>query len=71
MPKPRESITLYGEEAEEFRRLREDVLPDVIGWEPANAKTVVFLMAHFDGDEFRELLDVDVDDGLTSDTRRD
>jgi hypothetical protein len=62
MPKSSEGITLYGEEAEEFRRLQEDVLPDGIGWVPANAKTVAFLMAHFDEQEFATLLE-DVDGG--------
>lgn len=61
MPKEKVSITLYGQQAEEFRRLREDVLPEVIGWEPANAKTVAFMMAHFDEKEFSDLLGVDFD----------
>lgn len=70
MPKPSESITLYGQEAEEFRRLRDDVVEDVVGWNPSNAKTVAFLMAHFDEKAFSSLFE-DVETIEFADSQRE
>lgn len=50
MPKPSESITLYGEKAERFRKLRDDVLRDEFGFKPSNAETVGWLLTHAEHD---------------------
>lgn len=47
MAKPSESITLYGDRAEQFRQKR-DELEDVLGHEPHNAQVVALMMADFD-----------------------
>lgn len=44
MAKPSESVTLYGDKAELFREIKED-MADQKGFEPGNAETVAELMA--------------------------
>jgi len=46
MPKPSESITLYGDKAELFREIKEE-MSDRKGFEPGNAETVAELMANW------------------------
>ena len=44
MAKPSESVTLYGDKAELFREIREE-MADRKGWTPKNAEIVAELMA--------------------------
>jgi hypothetical protein len=43
MPQPSESATLYGDKAELFREIQDD-LEERWGYEPSNAETVAYLM---------------------------
>jgi hypothetical protein len=47
MSKPSESATLYGDRAEQFREIKDD-LEDVLGHEPRNAQVVELMMADFE-----------------------
>lgn len=47
MPKPSESITLYGERAERFREIRHD-LEKKLGYTPTNAEAVGIVMSEWD-----------------------
>ncbi|QSG06463.1 hypothetical protein [Halapricum desulfuricans] len=49
MAKPSASVTLYGDRAEQFRSIKDD-LEDVLGHEPPNAQVVGLMMADFDPD---------------------
>ncbi|WP_353634606.1 hypothetical protein ABSL23_02305 [Halobacterium sp. NMX12-1] len=44
MAKPSESITLYGDKAELFREIQEEMAEEK-GWEPGNSETVAEMMA--------------------------
>lgn len=46
MTKPSESVTLYGDKAELFRKIQQE-MADRKGFEPGNAETVAELMAQW------------------------
>ncbi|MFB6087850.1 MAG: hypothetical protein ABEJ85_04955 [Haloarculaceae archaeon] len=46
MPKPSESVTLYGDKAELFRDIKEE-MAERKGFEPGNAEAVAELMAEW------------------------
>lgn len=51
MTKPSESITLYGERAERFREIREDI-ESRLGYEPSNAEAIGIVMSEWsEGEE--------------------
>ena len=50
MTKPSENVTLYGDRAEQFRCIRDD-LEAVLGHEPTNAQVVGLMMAGFDPED--------------------
>jgi hypothetical protein len=50
MTKPSESVTLYGDRAEQFRRIA-GRLEEVLGHEPTNAQVMGLLMASFDPED--------------------
>jgi hypothetical protein len=50
MTKPSENVTLYGDKAEQFREVREE-LTAILGHEPTNAEVVGVLMAGWDPGE--------------------
>lgn len=49
MATPSENITLYGDRAEQFRNIKDD-LEDVLGHEPRNSQVLELMMADFDSD---------------------
>ena len=46
MPQPSESVTLYGDKAELFREIQEEMAEEK-GFEPGNSETVADLMSHY------------------------
>lgn len=50
MSKPSESVTLYGDRAEQFRDIK-DNLEEILGHEPRNAQVVELMMGDFDADD--------------------
>lgn len=55
MTKSSEAVTLYGDRAERFREIQEDIT-DRLGYEPSNAETIGIIMSKWDESEKPNLL---------------